>query len=458
MRRQLGAAVSALLDAVTKTYADTKLALQGGWSNTAAYAVNDVVTYHGRTYICTTAVAAAGASSFVGYSSYTSDPSGGPSGAVTIALPAGTAALDQIVGALQTTTAAAQTLVAPTGGALIPPSTISSAYASANFLNRSLFSYIVTATDVTNGYITIPTQAGTPINQCAIIGVWRNVTLSSTRSTTTTNTTPSITPGVASYIVSVLQARIGGGTTNTDTYAVGVTSSSFVNAVAQNTLNTNNTALIGYETLASGASTARAATVSQGFNAGTSYAAALTTSSGTNTAPDQASSNWSPVGDVLPVGSIQMYAGSSAPSGWAFCDGSSYLRTDQPNLFAAIGTAYGTVDGTHFSVPDLRSRVPVGLSIASPFAALGNSGGATTHQHTLSDAAIAEIAMAASTPAFFIRRLTTGFSWTANLQNSTATIGAASSSAQTGGAPLTGHTDTGDHTPPYQVVNFIIKL
>jgi microcystin-dependent protein len=38
------------------------------------------------------------------------------------------------------------------------------------------------------------------------------------------------------------------------------------------------------------------------------------------------------------------------------CDGTSYLRTAYPALFTAIGTAYGTVDGTHFNVPDLRGQ------------------------------------------------------------------------------------------------------
>jgi microcystin-dependent protein len=37
------------------------------------------------------------------------------------------------------------------------------------------------------------------------------------------------------------------------------------------------------------------------------------------------------------------------------CDGSSYARTGTyANLFAVIGTTYGSVDGSHFNVPDLR--------------------------------------------------------------------------------------------------------
>lgn len=62
-----------------------------------------------------------------------------------------------------------------------------------------------------------------------------------------------------------------------------------------------------------------------------------------------------------PSGIVSPYAGSSAPSGWLLCDGSSKLRADYPDLFAVIGTTFGSVDGTHFTLPDLRSRFPVGV-------------------------------------------------------------------------------------------------
>ena len=55
-----------------------------------------------------------------------------------------------------------------------------------------------------------------------------------------------------------------------------------------------------------------------------------------------------------PAGIVAPFAGTSAPSGWLACDGSSVLRTDYPNLFTAIGTTWGSVDSTHFTLPDLR--------------------------------------------------------------------------------------------------------
>ena len=60
-------------------------------------------------------------------------------------------------------------------------------------------------------------------------------------------------------------------------------------------------------------------------------------------------------GERLTVsGMMAAYGGSTAPSGWLLCQGQSLKRTDYSSLFAAIGTTYGSVDGTHFTLPDMR--------------------------------------------------------------------------------------------------------
>lgn len=61
-----------------------------------------------------------------------------------------------------------------------------------------------------------------------------------------------------------------------------------------------------------------------------------------------------------PIGTILAYGGSTAPSGWLLCQGQSLLRTDYPDLFNVIGTAFGSVDSTHFSLPDARECALVG--------------------------------------------------------------------------------------------------
>lgn len=80
-----------------------------------------------------------------------------------------------------------------------------------------------------------------------------------------------------------------------------------------------------------------------------------------------------------PTGVIQMFCGSTAPTGWLLCDGSAISRTTYSALFAVMGTAYGVGDGsTTFNVPDMRSRVPIGSGQGSGLTnrARGASGGA----------------------------------------------------------------------------------
>jgi microcystin-dependent protein len=54
------------------------------------------------------------------------------------------------------------------------------------------------------------------------------------------------------------------------------------------------------------------------------------------------------------------YAGSTIPTGWLECDGSSISRTTYAALFAAIGTTWGSVDGNSFNLPDCRGRATIG--------------------------------------------------------------------------------------------------
>ena len=89
---------------------------------------------------------------------------------------------------------------------------------------------------------------------------------------------------------------------------------------------------------------------------------------------------------TVPAGVISPFGGSSAPTNWLLCDGQAVSRSTYSVLFAAIGTAYGTGNGsTTFNVPNLKGRVPVGRDSAqTEFDTLGETGGAKTH--TLSTA------------------------------------------------------------------------
>jgi len=85
------------------------------------------------------------------------------------------------------------------------------------------------------------------------------------------------------------------------------------------------------------------------------------------------------------IGEIIPYAGSTIPDpAWLDCDGTSYLRADYPALFAVVGTIYGSVDGSHFNVPDLRGRTILGVGTGSGLSTynLGDQGGEEAHALT----------------------------------------------------------------------------
>jgi microcystin-dependent protein len=80
---------------------------------------------------------------------------------------------------------------------------------------------------------------------------------------------------------------------------------------------------------------------------------------------DSSDSQWKTQPEV-PSGSIQMFAGASAPATWLFCNGSAVSRTTYSRLFTVIGTTYGSGDGsTTFNLPNMGGRSPIGATNGS---------------------------------------------------------------------------------------------
>ncbi|EEO27891.2 tail fiber protein [Oxalobacter paraformigenes] len=63
----------------------------------------------------------------------------------------------------------------------------------------------------------------------------------------------------------------------------------------------------------------------------------------------------------VPVGSVHYFAMAEPPAGYLKCDGAAVGRDMYPELFSAIGTAFGAGDGeTTFNLPDMIGRFAEG--------------------------------------------------------------------------------------------------
>jgi len=82
---------------------------------------------------------------------------------------------------------------------------------------------------------------------------------------------------------------------------------------------------------------------------------------------------------MQPIGAISAWPVATAPAGWLKCEGQSLLRATYPDLFAVLGTAYGAVDGTHFTLP---SYIDYSLMGAGSTVAVGAAGGEFLHAIT----------------------------------------------------------------------------
>ena len=144
-------------------------------------------------------------------------------------------------------------------------------------------------------------------------------------------------------------------------------------AVTGNLTVTGTTTLTGIPTAptaAAGTNTTQIATTAYAKNAVDTAAATLaplaspaftgtptapTASAGTSTT--QLATTAFVMANGVPTGAVIPFANSTAPTGWLECDGSAVSRTTYAALYAAIGTTYGSGNGsTTFNIPDLRGE------------------------------------------------------------------------------------------------------
>ena len=69
---------------------------------------------------------------------------------------------------------------------------------------------------------------------------------------------------------------------------------------------------------------------------------------------------------LVPSGTIIQFAGKTIPDGYLSCNGALVSRTQFADLFAAIGTTWGTGDGkTTFRLPNMHHRFLEGTTTTS---------------------------------------------------------------------------------------------
>lgn len=204
----------------------------------------------------------------------------------------------------------------------------------------------------------------------------------------------------------------------------------------------------------------------------------------------------------IPSGSMQMYGGSAAPSGWLLCNGAAVSRTTYADLFGVISTTFGTGDGsTTFNLPDLRDRFPVGAGTTySPNDQGGlasvtltsaqmpshthtgpshthsvdppqtNTNSDSSHTHgagtyqvlnyadVVSDAEVGGVSERMRLTGADLDKAVTGTSGAGSAHNHAVNIASFNSgSAGTGATGSTGSGNSHENRPPYIGLNFIIK-
>ena len=156
------------------------------------------------------------------------------------------------------------------------------------------------------------------------------------------------------------------------------------------------------------------------------------------------------------VGEIRMFAGSFAPTGWAFCQGQHLPISENDALFVLIGTRYGGDGQSDFALPDLRGRIPIhhgnGFTLAQ-------AGGVEEVTLTTQQIPVHSHAMLASGNAggsanptnSFFGRVTTFTPYTDDISVGTANLNGGAITPLGGSQPHT-------NFQPYLCINFIISL
>lgn len=144
---------------------------------------------------------------------------------------------------------------------------------------------------------------------------------------------------------------------------------------------------------------------------------------------------------LVPPGSIEAYASSTAPLGWLLANGSVLATSTFPNLFSVIGYTYGGNGTSTFALPNAQGRFLYGFG-SSTTPTIGAAGGATS-----------TVLTQANIPSYSLIAPANGSTGTGGTGFfDTSSSGSGTMNIPSGGSGLPATT-----TPPYLVINYIIK-
>lgn len=147
-----------------------------------------------------------------------------------------------------------------------------------------------------------------------------------------------------------------------------------------------------------------------------------------------------------PIGSGYEYFGTTLPDNYVWADGSAISRTDYAELFAVLGTTYGTGDGTTtFNVPDLRRRYPLMKGGSDTLGTTGGSEELYVQANPIGEGINWQNSGANFTTNYRLR----GGSFNKSGDNSDSNSGA--------GIAVRGKNDPNSSREPYVICNYIIR-
>ena len=86
--------------------------------------------------------------------------------------------------------------------------------------------------------------------------------------------------------------------------------------------------------------------------------------------------------DFTPLGSVIMFSSDTIPDKWLWCNGQSLAEATYPDLFALIGTTFGSAGAGFFNLPQTGFRFILGVDNLTE---IGDFGGEINHTLTTAE-------------------------------------------------------------------------